>query len=257
MGEKNCSNLNQTFNTIEDLLKAKSNYEELNNIVLTIKNSHLHSDENLKARLLYSRATFICKAGEVRPSESMGLRASNTGRLGCPFFFQVGMEKGILKIKKINVNHENHNQDIATFQCYSENLRLKDYEKQMVSELIECGANKVKVKAKLMEKRGGAPVMLKSLHNLQTALFKDEKGENELKTMINEMKKIPNATIRVAVNENNEFLSVYFQDARMKEIFHYYPELVIFDATYKLNNRRIPLFIWLAIDGKTFLLIIF
>lgn len=36
----------------------------------------------------------------------------------------------------------------------------------------------------------------------------------------------------------------------MKEIFNSFPELVIFDATYKLNNRRMPLFVLLVIDGN-------
>lgn len=36
----------------------------------------------------------------------------------------------------------------------------------------------------------------------------------------------------------------------MQEVFEKFPELVIFDATYKLNNYKLPLFVLLAVDGN-------
>lgn len=35
----------------------------------------------------------------------------------------------------------------------------------------------------------------------------------------------------------------------MAAIFDRYSEVVLFDATYKLNDRRMPLFLMLVIDG--------
>lgn len=63
------------------------------------------------------------------------------------------------------------------------------------------------------------------------------------------MKAVPGAAVKVVVDENNSLLGIYFQDERMKLMFNLYPDLVIFDATYKLNNRRIPLFVLLLIGG--------
>lgn len=36
----------------------------------------------------------------------------------------------------------------------------------------------------------------------------------------------------------------------MQSIFHAFPEILLFDGTYSLNNRRMPLVILLAIDGN-------
>lgn len=64
------------------------------------------------------------------------------------------------------------------------------------------------------------------------------------------MQKIPNERIKVAVDENNELLSIFFQDERMDALFDKLPEVMLIDATYKLNKRRIPLFVVLIVDGN-------
>lgn len=43
---------------------------------------------------------------------------------------------------------------------------------------------------------------------------------------------------------------MYFQDERMTRLYDKYPELILFDATYKLNNLNFALFIQLCIDGN-------
>lgn len=43
---------------------------------------------------------------------------------------------------------------------------------------------------------------------------------------------------------------IYFQDDRMAEMFKHFPELILFDATYKLNNRDMPLVLQLCVDGN-------
>ncbi len=81
-------------------------------------------------------------------------------------------------------------------------------------------------------------------------MYSNDGNKPELKLLIDEMRKVPDATIKVAVNRGNELLSIYFQDKRMKQLFESYPELIIFDATYKVNNRRMPLFVLLVVDGN-------
>lgn len=72
---------------------------------------------------------------------------------------------------------------------------------------------------------------------------------NDLESMVAEMTKIPGATIKVVTDEQQWVYSVHFQDNRMKKLFEMYPEVILIDATYKLNNRRMPLFVVLVIDG--------
>lgn len=49
---------------------------------------------------------------------------------------------------------------------------------------------------------------------------------------------------------NNEVEGIYFQDSRMKSYFENYPDLLMFDGTYSLNDRRMPLVILLVVDGN-------
>jgi len=36
----------------------------------------------------------------------------------------------------------------------------------------------------------------------------------------------------------------------MRDTFRTYPELLFIDATYKLNDLRMPLYVFLAVDGN-------
>lgn len=49
---------------------------------------------------------------------------------------------------------------------------------------------------------------------------------------------------------NNSVQGVYFQDERMCHLYDKYPQLILFDATYKINNLNLSLFIQLCVDGN-------
>lgn len=46
------------------------------------------------------------------------------------------------------------------------------------------------------------------------------------------------------------FLGIFFQEDRMATIFEKYPELLLFDGTYKMNNLNMPLILQLCVDGN-------
>lgn len=72
---------------------------------------------------------------------------------------------------------------------------------------------------------------------------------NEFNNLLTAMRKVPGAKIDVAYDQNNELIGVYYQDARMAALFESYPEIIVFDTTYKLNDRRMPLFLMMIVDG--------
>ena len=51
-------------------------------------------------------------------------------------------------------------------------------------------------------------------------------------------------------NENRTFSGLFFQDSLMKSNFACYPEVILVDATYKLNELRMPVYLMLVIDGN-------
>ena len=51
-------------------------------------------------------------------------------------------------------------------------------------------------------------------------------------------------------DENNTFSGLLFQDGIMKTNFAVYPEVLMVDATYKLNELRMPLYLMLTVDSN-------
>lgn len=77
----------------------------------------------------------------------------------------------------------------------------------------------------------------------------DARFDSDLNLLIQEMDKFEAATHEIFTNQENEVERIYFQDRHMKNNFANWPDLIMFDATYKLNDRRMPLGIMMVIDG--------
>lgn len=158
----------------------------------------------------------------------------------------------------MNEVHENHQLNQQTFLHYPENVRLTKEEINLASTSLEADGKKFKIKNELMEERkkhgNQAPILLKSIHNLQTAKRIDKEkvipGESELEKLLSSMLKVPGANVRVLRDENDELVCIFFQDTRMASIFDKYPELLLYDATYKMNEREMPLFVQSVVDGN-------
>ena len=58
------------------------------------------------------------------------------------------------------------------------------------------------------------------------------------------------STIEVFTDENKTFSGLLFQDGIMKTNFAAYPEVLMVDATYKLNELRMPLYLMLIVDSN-------
>ena len=58
------------------------------------------------------------------------------------------------------------------------------------------------------------------------------------------------AIVEVSKDESDTLSSVYFQTQGWKNTYARYPELVLIDATYKLKNFRMPLYIMMVVDGN-------
>lgn len=46
------------------------------------------------------------------------------------------------------------------------------------------------------------------------------------------------------------FVGLFYQDHTMRTVYNNYPEVLLFDATYKLTELRMPLYVLMAIDGN-------
>ena len=52
------------------------------------------------------------------------------------------------------------------------------------------------------------------------------------------------------VSEDNVFTGLFYQDKLMKFNYQCYPEVLMADSTYKLNDLRMPLYLMLIVDGN-------
>ena len=56
------------------------------------------------------------------------------------------------------------------------------------------------------------------------------------------------ACVDILVNNDDVLQGIYIQDEQMRQVFKAYPELLCVDATYKLLELRLPLYILLVED---------
>ena len=58
------------------------------------------------------------------------------------------------------------------------------------------------------------------------------------------------STVEVFKADENMFTGIFFHDYQMKLNFASYPEVLMIDATYKLNDLRMPLYLMMIVDGN-------
>ena len=58
------------------------------------------------------------------------------------------------------------------------------------------------------------------------------------------------STVDVFVSDDNVFTGLFYQDKLMKFNFQSYPEVLMVDSTYKLNDLRMPLYLMMIVDGN-------
>lgn len=105
-----------------------------------------------------------------------------------------------------------------------------------------------------VKKTFGDSITLRDIHNMKSKLKSNKMNTNDgspLESIYAELiKKDGMIAEIIASEEGNELEGIYIQDERMRKYFSLYPELVMMDATYKVNDRRMPLFVVVIVDGN-------
>ena len=58
------------------------------------------------------------------------------------------------------------------------------------------------------------------------------------------------AFVEVSHDDNNVLSCIYFRTKSWLNTFEKFPELILIDATYKLNNLNMPLYVIMVVDGN-------
>ena len=106
---------------------------------------------------------------------------------------------------------------------------------------------------------------LKDITNIQTGLSRPE--ENNLDSVVSTWRKYTilrfndcltvqflllslGSTMEVFTDTEGTFTGLMFQDNLMKSVFSSYPEVLLVDATYKLTDLRMPVYLMMSINGN-------
>lgn len=78
---------------------------------------------------------------------------------------------------------------------------------------------------------------------------KKDNNRNDLQHVIDYLRRKEGSKTEVLVDDEQNFKGLFYQDQYMYEIYEKLPELVLVDATYKLLELRMPLYLLLVVDG--------
>ena len=73
-----------------------------------------------------------------------------------------------------------------------------------------------------------------------------------LQNAVNEFNRCNGTFLKIQTHGSpeNTMTGLFFQDARMRQVFEEYPEFLCVDATYKVNDLRIPLYLLITENGN-------
>ncbi|XP_065684306.1 uncharacterized protein LOC124807723 [Hydra vulgaris] len=125
--------------------------------------------------------------------------------------------------------------------------KLPDYAIEKAKELMHLKPNK-KLLQKELIKSTGKIITLRDLSNIAASSKKVE-SRNDITTFVTTLKEKYNANVEVLLGSDNNLKGIFFQDHFMHCAYNSYPEFLCFDATYKLLQIRLPVYIILCEDS--------
>jgi zinc finger SWIM domain-containing protein 3 len=118
-----------------------------------------------------------------------------------------------------------------------------------VERMLTLKANK-KLVQQTAQQQTGKCITLKDLSNISTRMKASLRSNNlgDLEQLFQEHE---GGSTMVLVDEaTNSFRAILYQDSYVRSVFAQYPEMLLVDATYKLLDLRMPVYIMMAIDGN-------
>lgn len=243
-----------TFTSYSEFISALKKYEKKTfanfiirqSIKLTMVNEPLFE---MRKKILFRYVYFKCKQSGNFVSKGRGVRKSYSYKKKCAAYIRLVYDapKNVLCVKKMEESH-NHPTTSNFFRTFPAQRRFNVKEQKKVGSIVALKPDYRILQQQLSDKRLATPT-LKDLHNLKQKCNKAT-GANVLETVLDELTRFESNVVKVFADENHIVEGIYFQDERMRKYFSIYPELLVIDATYSLNDRRMPLMLLMVEDGN-------
>lgn len=92
-------------------------------------------------------------------------------------------------------------------------------------------------------------MLLKDICNIATAA-KQGRPRNNLDITVQTLKDKYGADVELYSDSEMNLLGIFWQDREMKESFAAFPELMCIDATYKLLELGLPVYVMVCVDSN-------
>lgn len=123
-------------------------------------------------------------------------------------------------------------------------------ENATTKRLIESDIEASKV-MELMRSMSGKERTVKDIHYIRAKSGQQASEECNILDEIQEiLTKDQGASVRLLLNESDELEVIFIQTTTMKTMASNFPEVLLMDNTYRINNRKMPLSTIMVIDGN-------
>ncbi|XP_031329334.1 protein FAR1-RELATED SEQUENCE 5-like isoform X1 [Photinus pyralis] len=246
------------FATLEQLEQEIKEYEATNYVTLQKRDSCLLSKAVKKypraargnRNLKYYYVEYTCSKGGKRfKSRGKAIRKSSTMYEGCPMKIKfVLAEDGKHLLCKLLHDQHNHIRNKDAYKHFAKKRKLDSEDQKEVQQLLKLRANPKDVQNYIMQKTGKI-ILSKDIRNIKYVTRLPLKS-NDLEKIVSILSENEGCAVEIAHDQEGNLIGIYYQDFFMKHVFQTFPELLICDATYKLNELNMALYILLAVDGN-------
>ena len=207
--------------------------------------------ESINPKFEYYSLLFACTfAGKPR-KKSNWQKETKSFRQSCPFqiYLSASEDGNALEVTRMNLSH-NHEVSKELYQSLPRQRSLPFELLEEVKSAIKLKANNKLLRQKI-EQETGKMVTLKDLSNIKYK-SKLSLNKNDIESIVEFLQKQGTSTVDVMVDNENNFKALLYQDVYMKNMFDKYPEMKLVDATYKLLDLRLLVYLILVIDRDGF-----
>ena len=199
--------------------------------------------------LKYYALLLSCKFGGEPRKRTDRIRKTKTFRQGCPFEISIRLAADGQSLE-VNRIKELHNHELAKelYERLPRQRAVSEEDKIEMENAIKLKANSKLLRQKI-EQSTGKKVTLKDIANMKQKTRQDF-NRNDLDSVINYLRQQKGSTAEVIINQENNFEGLFFQDEYMRQMYSKFPELLLVDATYKLLELRMPVYLLLCVDGE-------
>lgn len=253
--------IGSTFDSIDEFFtklrllekQQNCNYAIASSRALNINKDKISND--VKRKFKYKYCQFRCKMGGKPRGNANRQRQTSSYKQDCGAGMSIALKmiRDRQKLQIVSIeNAHNHIRSKSLYDCLPKQRRdtideANHYLKHVVNVKPSYQLLQTEISTKSLK---SGCVKRSDLHNFAAKNRVTPAGISDLDQMVTEMLRIEGSTVKVFYNVDHELEAVYFQDNRMKAYFEKYPDLLMFDGTFNLNDRRMPLVILIVIDGE-------